>query len=127
MADQIEKIYMISATPEQVWAALTVPIEIEGWGAGPAEMNPKKGEKFSLWGGDIYGKNIEVKIPNYLRQEWYGGRWKSPSIVEFWLTDESGQTKLRLTQNGVPDEELDDIDNGWDEYYLGPIKEYLEL
>jgi len=127
MADQIEKTYMIDASPEKVWAALTVPVEIDGWGAGTAEMSAAEGEKFSLWNGDIYGKNLEVKAPYYLKQEWYGGPWQSPSIVEFWLSNEEGKTKVRLVQNGVPEEEVDDVDNGWDEFYLGAIKEYLEL
>jgi activator of HSP90 ATPase len=127
MADQIEKTYIINVGLNKVWAALTIPVEIDGWGAGPAKMNMEEGGEFSLWGGDIHGKNIEVKAPNYLRQEWYGGAWKAPSTVEFWLSNEDGQTKLRLTQNGVPAEEADDIDNGWDEYYLSAIKEYLEL
>lgn len=127
MTDQIEKTYMIDASPKKVWAALTVPVEIDGWGAGPAKMSTKEGEEFTLWGGDIFGKNLEMKAPNYLRQEWSSGPWKTPSIVEFWLVDEGGQTKLRLAQNGVPEEEVDEVDSGWDEYYLGAIKEYLEL
>jgi activator of HSP90 ATPase len=127
MADQIEKTYLIDASPEKAWNALTNPLEIEGWGAGPAKMIAVEGTDFSLWGGDIYGRNVEVKEPNYLRQEWYSTGWAAPSTVEIWLTEDSGQTKLRLSQNGVPAEEVDDIDNGWDEYYLGAMKEYLEL
>jgi hypothetical protein len=26
----------------------------------------------------------------------------------------------------VPDEEFEDINSGWDEYYLGPMKQMLE-
>ena len=26
----------------------------------------------------------------------------------------------------IPDGEADDIDNGWTDYYFGPMKEYLE-
>ena len=36
------------------------------------------------------------------------------------------ETILELEQINVPDEQFEDIDIGWDEYYLGPMKEMLE-
>lgn len=125
MANQIEKTYIIDAPIEKVWDALTDPKEIEKWGGGTAKMSANKGD-FSLWDGDIWGKNIEIKAPNYLKQEWYGGKWPEPSIVEFFINEEIDQTELKLIQNGVPENEKKDIDSGWDGYYLGAIKYYLE-
>ena len=122
----ITKIYRIKAPISEVWRALTDVEYIEGWGGGPAEMDDKAGSEFSLWGGDIHGKNIEVKPSKKLVQEWYGGKWQNPSILTFELKGENGGTMLTLTQTDVPEEEYSDIDAGWDDYYLGPLKEYLE-
>jgi len=36
------------------------PQAIEGWGAGPAKMDEKVGTEFSLWDGEVWGKNIKV-------------------------------------------------------------------
>jgi len=118
--------YSISAPIEKVWEALVNAREINGWGGGPAKMDDKEGTKFSLWGGDIYGTNIEVEVFKKLVQEWYGGKWEEPSIVTFKLQKKGDSTELELVQENVPDEEYEDIDNGWKEYYLGPLKEYLE-
>lgn len=126
MTNQIEKVYTIGVDIDKVWATLTDPTEIRGWGGGPAKMNAFEDTDFSLWGGDIYGRNIEISAPNYLKQEWYSGTWKEPSFVEFHLTERNGQTELRLIQNKVPENEKDEIDAGWDDYYLGAIKSYLE-
>jgi hypothetical protein len=33
---------------------------------------------------------------------------------------------LTLTHTGVPDDVAGDFDAGWDDYYLGPLKDLLE-
>jgi activator of HSP90 ATPase len=79
-----------------------------------------------LWGGDIYGKNIEVVPEKKLVQEWFNGDWPKPSLVTFTLKPQDNETILELEHLYVPDDEVDEIDQGWDEYYLGPMKEMLE-
>ena len=122
----IKKSYLIKAPIEEVWQALVNPKYIEGWGAGPAKMDDKVGTKFSMWRNQIHGKNLEVIPLEKLRQEWWGGRWDEPSITTFTLKKERGKTRIELTQENVPAEKKKELDKGWDEYYLGPMKEYLE-
>jgi activator of HSP90 ATPase len=122
----IKKLYKIAANRDQVWEALVNPEIIDKWGGGPAKMESKIGFQFQLWGGDIYGKNIEVEKEKKLVQEWFGGNWQKPSIVTFTLKSEDKNTILELEQVNVPDEEADDVDQGWDEYYLNPMKKMLE-
>ena len=118
--------YNINASIEKVWEALVNAKEIEGWGGGPAVMDDKESTKFSLWGGDVHGTNIEVEKFKKLVQEWYGGEWKEPSIVTFKLQKLGNSTKLELLHENVPDEEYEDIDQGWKDYYLGPLKSRVE-
>jgi activator of HSP90 ATPase len=122
----IVKDYRISAPIEKVWMALTVPLEIEKWGAGPARMDGNEGTKFSLWGGDIYGTNIEVETYKKLVQEWYGGKWEEPSILTIKLHKDGAGTKVEIVHENVPDKEYEDIQKGWEDYYMGPLKKYLE-
>ena len=61
-----------------------------------------------------------------MEQEWFSGKWKKPSKLRFELSEKDGKTKVSLAHANVPSEELDDIDKGWDDYYLGPIKNLLE-
>ena len=125
MAD-IKQRYTILAEPEKVWDALVNPEIIEKWGGGPAVMSEDVGSEFSLWGGDIYGRNIEVEKGIKLVQEWYGGEWDSPSLVTFKLSADDHCTEIILEQKDVPEGEMKDIDAGWHDYYLGPIKRLLE-
>ena len=67
----IKQTYHIHAPISEVWKALVNPKYIDGWGGGPAKMNNKKGTKFSLWGGSIWGTNTEVVSEKKLIQDWY--------------------------------------------------------
>lgn len=122
----IRKKYIISAPIGEVWKALVDPDVIDEWGGRPVKMDANIGTEFKLWDGDIYGKNIEVIDEEKLVQEWFSGDWPKPSIVIFTLRSQDQKTILKLEQMDVPDEEVDDVDQGWDVYYLGPIKELLE-
>lgn len=122
----IKQTYSINASIKDVWQALVDPKIIVKWGGGPAQMDDRVGTKFTLWGGDIYGKNIKVVENEELVQEWFGGSWDKPSIVTFTLKKKGNETEVNLQQEDVPDTEIDDIAEGWKDYYLGPLKDYLE-
>lgn len=123
----IRKTYVIEAPRDAVWAALTDPETIERWGGGPVVMAAAQGFEFGLWGGDIHGTVLEVDPGRSMLQEWFGGDWDSPSLARFTLTEQpDGSTLLQLENTSVPDDAGADIDSGWDEYYLGPIKTLLE-
>ena len=118
--------YKINAPISKVWQALIDPKLIDAWGGGPAKMSDKIGFEFSLWGGDVYGKNIKVVSEKLLAQDWYGGEWAKPSKLEFKLSFKDGLTTVVLTQSDIPDSEFDDIADGWKRYYFGEIKKLLE-
>ena len=122
----IKKDYTINASVEKVWEALVNPKVINEWGGGPAVMDDKENSKFTLWGGEIHGSNIRVIRNKQLKQEWFGGKWDKMSIVTFKLVTKGRQTLLQLIHIDVPDREHKGIDEGWDSYYLGPLKELLE-
>jgi len=123
----IKQEYLIKAPIEAVWQALIDPKIISKWGGGPVKMNDKVGEKFELWGGDIYGTNTKVIKNKKLEQDWYSDNWEKPSQVVFSLTRNNKGTKLELIHKNVPEKDLSDISDGWKTYYLGPLKELLEL
>lgn len=123
---EVHQTYTIHAPVEVVWDALVNPKTIEAWGAGYATMDDKAGTEFKLWGGDIYGKNLEVIKNKKLVQEWYGGTWEKPSLVIFELDSKGKSTTLTLTQTGIAEEHIKDIADGWKQYYLGAIKTLLE-
>ena len=122
----LTKSYFISAPPEAVWRALTDPAVIDAWGGGPAEMRAESGAAFRFWDGDIYGTVTAAEPPARLVEEWWNDEWDEASYVTFELTSESGGTRLTLAHTNVPEDEAVEFDVGWDDEYLGPLKNLLE-
>lgn len=122
----LEQSYEIKAPVEKVWQALVDPKIIDDWGGGPAEMDDQAGTEWKLWGGDIHGRNLEVEPNEKLVQNWYSGDWPAPSVCTFELSDRDGITTVNLTHVNIPDNEFDEVESGWRDYYLGPLKELLE-
>jgi uncharacterized protein YndB with AHSA1/START domain len=120
----IHQAYHVKATPAQVWRMLVDPSAIEEWSGTPAVMSSKPGSRFSLWGGDIHGENVEVTPEKRLVQRWQERGWKQPSIVTFTISRGGpGETVVELDQTNIPSDRVEDIAHGWDEYYLGVIKQ----
>lgn len=122
----LEQTYTIHASKEVVWEALTDQKHIELWSGSPAQMNDEEGSVFSLWNGDIHGKNLEVTDHDELVQEWYSEDWKEPSKVTFTLSPSGNKTVVHLLHEDIPEEDYESIDDGWKEYYMGPLQEYIE-
>jgi activator of HSP90 ATPase len=74
-----KKTFKINAEPSDVYSALTNPFTIELWSGYPAEMSTEPGSEFSLWEGDIAGKNIEFVQDKKVVQEWFFGEQKVQS------------------------------------------------
>ncbi len=119
--------YEINAPVEKVWQALIDPKIIAKWGAGPAKMDDHVGTKFYLWGGEIFGKNLEV-IPNKkLVQEFSDKDVKHPGKVTISLSKENNGTKVSLVHKDIDtQDEMNDFADGWQRYYFGEIKKLLE-
>lgn len=121
--EKIRQTYLINANIKEVYKALVDPRMIKKWSGAPAVMNDKVGCQFSLWDGEIYGKNVEI-IPNKkIIQDWYAGKWKNPSRVTFSLEQKGDVTKVNLLHENVPKASLKSIKEGWEKYYLGQIRE----
>lgn len=117
-----KKTFRIDAEPSDVYAALTNPVTIRIWSGYPAEMSTEPGSEFSLWEGDIAGKNIEFVTDRKVVQEWYFGEQKEKSIVTISIAPERNScTVVTVEHTNIPDEDFEDISEGWREYYMGAI------
>jgi uncharacterized protein YndB with AHSA1/START domain len=121
-----KKYYIISAPPEEVYLALTLEATIQLWTGDKVEMKPEPGTEFSLWDGSIVGKNLEFEPGKKIVQQWYFGEQAEESIVTSKLHPHNTGTSLELRHINIPDDDYDEIVEGWDTVYLGALQEFYE-
>jgi activator of HSP90 ATPase len=121
-----KKYYIIAAPPEEVYLALTLEHTIRLWTGDTVEMKAEPGTEFSLWDGNIVGKNIEFEPGKKIVQQWYFGDSAEESIVTIKLHPDSKGTSLELRHNNIPDDDYDDIIDGWDNIYMGSLQDFYE-
>ncbi|GGG05798.1 SRPBCC domain-containing protein [Pontibacter amylolyticus] len=121
-----KKYFIVPAHPEEVYAALTNPNTIQLWSGDPAEMSTQPGSEFSLFEGNIVGKNLEFEEGKMLVQQWYFGEQEAKSIVTIKLHPHKHGTSAELRHLNIPDEAYEDIVEGWNEAYFGALIEFYE-
>src|ERR1041384_6782738 len=108
-----KKYYVIAASPEDVYLALTTASTIHLWSGEEAEMSTDPGSEFSLWEGSIVGKNLEFDPGKKIVQQWYFDSQQEESIVTIKLHSAPQGTSVELKHINIPDEDFDDIIDGW--------------
>ncbi|QCR21346.1 SRPBCC domain-containing protein [Pontibacter sp. SGAir0037] len=121
-----KKYFIIPASPEEVYAALTNPNTIQLWTGEKAEMSTEPGSEFSLWDGSIVGKNLEFEEGKKIVQQWYFGDQAEESIVTIKLHEHKQGTSAELRHTNIPDQDFEDITEGWSDTYFASLIEFYE-
>lgn len=121
-----KKYYIIPAPPQDLYLALTNPFTIQLWTGEVAEMSTEPDTEFSLWDGSIVGRNLEFESNKKIVQQWYFGEQEEKSIVTIKLHPDSQGTSVELKHTNIPDEDYDDIVEGWNNMYFGALREFYE-
>lgn len=122
-----KKYYIIPATPEEIYMALTNPVTIQLWTGDPAEMSTEPGSEFSLWEGAIVGKNIEFETNKKIVQQWYFDGQPEESIVTIKIHADKHGSSVELRHTNIPDEAYDDITEGWNDTYFGSLEDFFSF
>lgn len=121
-----KKYYSIPAAPDEVYAALTHEGTIQLWTGNKVEMTTVVGSEFSLWDGAIVGKNLEFEEGKRIVQQWYFGEQDELSIVTMKLHNDKGATSLEVRHTNIPDDDYNDIVDGWNDQYIASLIEFYE-
>lgn len=124
MAD-FKKYFTIPATPEEVYLALTKETSLQLWTGSKVEFTEEPGTEFSLWEGDIVGRNIEFETGKKIVQQWYFGEDNEPSIVTIKLHEHKKGTSLEFSQTNIPEEDFEEFTGGIEEQYIGGLIDFF--
>jgi uncharacterized protein YndB with AHSA1/START domain len=94
----------------------------------PTEISREVGGAFSLFGGLIVGRHVELVHNTRIVQAWRAAEeWKPGvySIAKFELIEEGGGTRIIFDHRGFPDGEWQHLAEGWKINYWQPLGKYL--
>ena len=116
-AKQFDKVVQLSAAVKSGMVS----------GATPAEISREVGGAFSLFGGYISGRHVELVPNERIVQAWRTGNWNPGvfSIVKFELTEQGSGTKLVLDHKGFPEADAQHLADGWKANYWEPLAKSL--
>jgi len=114
------------ASPREVYEVLMDSRKHSKLTGDKAIIRRNVGGKFTV-GDYIHGVNLELVPNEKIVQSWRGSDWPEGhfSRAVFSLRAERSVTRLTFTQTGVPEENYEEIRQGWHDYYWEPMKEML--
>jgi activator of HSP90 ATPase len=136
-ADAIHQEVVFKASRKRIYEALTDTKHFDrviqlgkagmSYGKKPTAISREVGGVFSLFGGYIVGRHIELTPNERLVQAWREISWNPGvySLVKFELVEQDAETKLIFDHTSFPAGAVDHLAIGWYENYWDPLKKYL--
>jgi activator of HSP90 ATPase len=116
-----------SASPQRIYEALLDSAQFAAFTGLAAQIDPAEGGAFTMFGGMIQGRNVELVRDQRIVQAWRPASWKPGvySIVKFELAPAPSGTTVVLDHTGFPEGRFDGLDSGWHERYWEPLDKFL--
>jgi activator of HSP90 ATPase len=91
------------------------------------EISREAGGVFSLFGGYISGRQIELLMNERIVQAWRVGAWDpgAYSIARFELVEQGSGTKIVFDHTGFPKADGEHLAAGWRMNYWEPLEKFL--
>jgi activator of HSP90 ATPase len=138
-AESIHQEALFKASRKRVYEALTDAsqfdkvIQLSGamqsmhLGDKPTEISREVGGAFTLFGGYITGRHIELVPNERIVQAWRTGGWAPGvySITKFELVQQGSGTRIVFDHTGFPKGEAEVLASGWKAHYWEPLAKLL--
>ena len=126
----IEQSVTINASPHDVYEALMDSEKHSQFTGAKASISREVGGTFTAYDGALSGTILELVPDAKIVQSWRGSDegWVPGhySTATFSLEAIDGGTRLTFVQTGVPEQSVEQINQGWQEYYWAKMKQMLE-
>jgi activator of HSP90 ATPase len=123
---------LIPATPTEIYNYLTDGPTFAAATGMAAWIEPREGASFSIFGGRIDGRMIELVPARRVVQAWRFGdahpdEWDAGvySIVRFTLTAEGDRTRFAIDHEAVPVQWRDHLEGGYPTFYAEPMTRWF--
>jgi uncharacterized protein YndB with AHSA1/START domain len=139
-AEAIHQEPVFKASRKRVYEALTDPKQFDKViqmsaavktgmtkAPNPPEISREVGGAFTLFGGYVTGRHIELVPNERIVQAWRAGSWDPGiySIARFALVEEGSGTKIVFDHTGYPKGDAEHLAEGWRVNYWAPLGKLL--
>lgn len=96
-------------------------------GNAPTKISREVGGAFTVFGGHIIGRHIELAANERIVQAWRVVDW-SPgvySVAKFELMEQGSETKLVFDHTAFPKGQAQHLADGWKSHYWEPMEKFL--
>ena len=116
-----------NVSPQPLYEALLDAKQFTAFSGRPTEINREVGGAFSLFGGHIIGRNVELLPNQRIIQAWRVVTWPEGvySIAKFELKPHGSGTRLVFDHTGFPEGLHDHLAEGWESNYWMLLKKYF--
>jgi len=117
----------LAAAPQRIFDVLLDAKSFAAMTGMAAQIDPKAGGTFTMFGGMIEGRNVELIAGQRIVQAWRPASWDPGvySIAHFEFKASGAGTRLVLNHTGFPEGDFDHLDARWHAHYWEPMKKYL--
>jgi activator of HSP90 ATPase len=117
----------LPAAPGRIESALLDAKQFTAFSGLPATIDPHEGGAFSLFSGQIVGRNIEFVPGHRIVQAWRPAHWDPGvySLVKFEFRPHAAATTVILDHSSFPAGDYTSLFSGWNDHYWNPLKKYL--
>ena len=119
---------VVKVSPAQVYEFLTNGAVFAAATEMPAQMSDREGEPFSLFGGRVEGRQIELVPGQRVVQAWRFGsthpdEWEPGvySVIRFTMHAEGDATRFVIDHEAIPPQWEDHIQSGYSAFYQDPL------
>jgi activator of HSP90 ATPase len=125
----IKQTVFFDASPMDVYELLMDESKHSELTDSDVEMSNEVDGTFEVFDGYCHGINIEIVEGEKIVQFWHfeedGWAEDHFSTCTFIFEPTEQGCKLDFTQTDVPDHTVEALENGWNQFYWEPMKEYL--
>jgi uncharacterized protein YndB with AHSA1/START domain len=118
----------LKGPPQRVYEALLDAKQFAEITGAPAEIQRAAGGSFSLFGGHIQGRNVELVPNRRVVQAWRAADWPEGvySIARFELKAQGSGTLLVFDHTGFPPSLKAHLEEGWEEHYWATLRRFFK-
>jgi|SRR6185312_16064498 len=124
----VQEIVFKNTTPDVLYNLYMDAKQHEMIAGSSCKISAKEGSEYSVYGGYATGKNLQLVKNKLIVQSWRASDWDKDELDSTFIIRLEPKGKnviLHVTHANLPEEQHDDIDQGWHDFYWKPWKQYM--